>query len=94
MSGKININTESEIELIDEVKLAAKVILFNDDWHTFDEVINQIIKATGYNYEKAEAITYEVHNKGKAIVYSGELAKCIQVSSVLEEIQLRTEIQL
>ncbi|MCX8054697.1 MAG: ATP-dependent Clp protease adaptor ClpS [Ignavibacteria bacterium] len=94
MSEKININPESDIELIDEVKLAAKVILFNDDWHTFDEVINQIIKATGYNYEKAEAITYEVHNKGKAIVYSGELAKCIQVSSVLEEIQLRTEIQL
>jgi len=94
MSEKVNINPESDIELIDEVKLAAKVILFNDDWHTFDEVINQIIKATGYNYEKAEAITYEVHNKGKAIVYSGELAKCIQVSSVLEEIQLRTEIQL
>ncbi len=94
MSEQININPESEIELIDEVKLAAKVILFNDDWHTFDEVINQIIKATGYNYEKAEAITYEVHNKGKAIVYSGELAKCIQVSSILEEIQLRTEIQL
>lgn len=94
MAEKININPESDIELIDEVKLAAKVILFNDDWHTFDEVINQIIKATGYNYEKAEAITYEVHNKGKAIVYSGELAKCIQVSSVLEEIQLRTEIQL
>ncbi|HOK14803.1 MAG TPA: ATP-dependent Clp protease adaptor ClpS [Candidatus Kapabacteria bacterium] len=94
MSEQININPESEIELIDEVKLAAKVILFNDDWHTFDEVIYQIIKATGYNYEKAEAITYEVHNKGKAIVYSGELAKCIQVSSVLEEIQLRTEIQL
>lgn len=94
MSEQINISPESEIELIDEVKLAAKVILFNDDWHTFDEVIYQIIKATGYNYEKAEAITYEVHNKGKAIVYSGELAKCIQVSSVLEEIQLRTEIQL
>ena len=94
MSEQININPESEIELIDEVKLAAKVILFNDDWHTFDEVIYQIIKATGYNYEKAEAITYEVHNKGKAIAYSGELAKCIQVSSVLEEIQLRTEIQL
>lgn len=95
MAEKFDItNPEIEIATTDDVKLAAKVILFNDDWHTFDEVIYQIIKATGYNYEKAEAITYEVHNKGKAIVYSGSLAECIRVSSVLEEIQLRTEIQL
>jgi ATP-dependent Clp protease adapter protein ClpS len=94
MAEKININPDIEFELIDDVKLAAKVILFNDDWHTFDEVINQIIKATGYPYEKAEALTFEVHNRGKAVVYSGSLAKCIEVSSILEEIQLLTEIQL
>jgi len=69
------------------------VVLFNDDYHTFDEVIHQIIKATGCSRERAEQLTWEVHNKGRSIVYNGELMKCIKVSAVLEEIQLRTEIQ-
>lgn len=76
-----------------DVNFPAKVILFNDDFHTFDEVIAQIIKAINCSYEKAEAITWEAHNKGKAIVYSGELSECLRVSSVLEEIALHTQIE-
>jgi ATP-dependent Clp protease adaptor protein ClpS len=72
----------------------AKVILFNDDVHTFDEVITQIIKAVRCSREKAEALTWEVHNSGKAVVYTGELTRCVQVSSVLEEIQLMTQIEV
>jgi ATP-dependent Clp protease adaptor protein ClpS len=70
-----------------------KVVLFNDNYHTFDEVINQIIKATRCGKEKAEAHTWEVHNKGRSIVYDGEMGECLRVSAVLEEINLRTEIQ-
>lgn len=74
------------------IGLAFKVILYNDDWHTFDEVINQIIKAVGCSYELARNLTFEVHVKGKAIVYSGEMKDCLRVSSILEEIALNTEI--
>jgi ATP-dependent Clp protease adaptor protein ClpS len=70
-----------------------KVVLFNDDYHTFDEVIHQIIKAVRCSREKAERHTWEVHNKGRSIVYDGEMSECLRVSSVLEEINLRTEIQ-
>ncbi len=72
--------------------IASRVILFNDDWHTFDEVIAQIIKATNCSFEKARALTFEVHVKGKAVVYSGELKECLRVSSILEEIALHTQI--
>jgi ATP-dependent Clp protease adapter protein ClpS len=70
-----------------------KVVLFNDDYHTFDEVIHQIMKATGCGKQKAEAHTWEVHNKGKSIVFDGDMGKCLRVSSILEEIHLKTEIQ-
>lgn len=70
------------------------LILFNDSHHDFDEVINQIIKATGYGYDKAESITMEVHNKGRAAVVMGALNKCIAAQSVLEEIALRTSIEV
>lgn len=72
--------------------IASRVLLFNDDWHSFDEVIAQIIKATKCSFEKARALTFEVHVKGKAIVYSGELKECLRVSSILEEIALHTQV--
>jgi ATP-dependent Clp protease adaptor protein ClpS len=88
---------EEEVQIDEDIgdgtTNAAKVILFNDDWHTFDEVINQIIKATGCSLEKAESLTWEVHNKGKALVYSGEMHECLRVSGVLEEINLHTQIE-
>ena len=71
----------------------AKVVLFNDDIHTFEEVIGQLIKATGCSSSRAEALAWEVHASGKAIVFTGELRRCIIVSSILEEIQLMTQIE-
>lgn len=72
----------------------AKVILFNDDVHTFDEVITQLIKALQCTSQHAESLAWEVHNNGKAVVYTGELVKCMEVSGVLEEIQLMTQIEV
>lgn len=72
----------------------AKVILFNDEIHTFDEVIGQLIRATGCSTQKAEALAWEVHTRGKAIVFTGELARCVTVSGILEEIALMTQIEV
>ncbi|MCS6990040.1 MAG: ATP-dependent Clp protease adaptor ClpS [Chloroherpetonaceae bacterium] len=82
---------ESDIDTITDEPF--KVVLFNDDYHTFEEVINQIIKATRCSRSKAEALTWEVHNKGKSIVFDGSMEECLRVSSILEEIRLKTEIQ-
>jgi ATP-dependent Clp protease adaptor protein ClpS len=76
------------------IQTPAKVILFNDEAHTFEEVIGQIIKATGCDLARAEALTWEVHNTGKAMVFEGEVPRCVRVSSVLEEIDLVTHIEV
>lgn len=85
---------DAESDVDEAVQLPAKVILFNDEIHTFDEVITQIIKATGVDLERAEALTWEVHNTGKAVVFEGEMTRCVQVSHVLEEIELMTRIEM
>ncbi|HSD63115.1 MAG TPA: ATP-dependent Clp protease adaptor ClpS [Ignavibacteriaceae bacterium] len=72
--------------------LLSRVLLFNDNWHTFDEVIFQLIKAIGCTYDIARGFAFEVHVKGKCIVYNGEIKDCLKVSSVLEEIALSTQI--
>jgi len=85
--------TLEEVEEINELGFDTRVILFNDEIHSFDEVINQIIKAINCNFEKATQITTEAHKNGKAEVYCGELAESIRISSVLNEIFLKTQIE-
>jgi len=70
-----------------------RVVLFNDEVHTFEEVIRQLMKATGCTRSTAESHAWTVHTKGKAEVYEGTFEECFQVQSVLKEIQLVTEIQ-
>jgi ATP-dependent Clp protease adapter protein ClpS len=72
----------------------ARVILFNDELHTFEEVITQLIKALRCSQDKAEALTWEVHTSGRAVVYTGELARAMEVSSILQEIELMTQIEV
>ena len=70
------------------------LILFNDSSHDFEEVITQVMRATGYGYNKAEEITMEAHNKGRAVVLTGELDQCLRAQMILEEISLRTTIEV
>ena len=72
----------------------SKVILFNDNVHSFDEVIMQLMKAIHCTPDQGEAYAWEVHTRGKACVYAGEIPECLRVSSVLEEIALHTQIEM
>lgn len=83
--------TQHDLEVLTTTE-NAQVKLINDDWHTFPEVIHQIIKATGCSIQKAEKCTNEVHYNGFSIVYSGQVESCLEVSAVLEEIDLTTEV--
>jgi ATP-dependent Clp protease adaptor protein ClpS len=84
---------EYEVLELEDVVLIAKVILYNDELHTFEEVSEQLVKAIQCNYEQAEALTFEVHTRGKAMVYEGNIEDCLKVSGILQEIALLTEIQ-
>jgi ATP-dependent Clp protease adaptor protein ClpS len=83
---------EKDVDVL--IEQPARVILFNDEVHSFDEVIGQIIKAIGCDAMKAEALTWEVHNSGKAMVFEGQMTECLRVSHVLEEITLNTQIEV
>ncbi len=69
------------------------VILYNDDVHSFDEVILQVQKATGCSLERAAAITFEAHNNGKAVCFTGPLERCEIVAAKLQEIRLNVTLE-
>jgi ATP-dependent Clp protease adapter protein ClpS len=68
------------------------VILYNDDVHTFDEVILQVQKATGVSLRTAFEITLEAHTMGRAVCFRGSLQDCERVAAILRQIQLHVEI--
>lgn len=47
------------------------LVLFNDDFNTFDFVIDTLIEVCGHTMEQAETCTWIVHYKGKCAVKSG-----------------------
>ena len=75
------------------IGLSPKVVVHNDEIHTFEEVALQIAKATGCSFDRGMKFADEIDRKGRAIVFSGEIDKCLVVSSILEEIALHTQIE-
>lgn len=69
------------------------VILFNDDYHAFDEVVAQVQKATGCSPGEAFQITFTAHTNGQAVAYIGAKPQCEQVAKVLREIDLHVELE-
>ncbi len=60
-------NQESQ-ELLEDSK---SLILFNDDFNTFDFVIDTLIDVCGHDHLQAEQCALIVHHKGKCAVKSG-----------------------
>ncbi|MFW5761887.1 MAG: ATP-dependent Clp protease adaptor ClpS [Cyclobacteriaceae bacterium] len=66
-------------EVLQEVKeeiLSSDVkdlVVFNDDYNTFDHVINTLIKVCKHTPEQAEQCTWIIHYKGKCAVRKGTL---------------------
>lgn len=48
------------------------LMLYNDDYHTFDFVIKALIEICKHKPEQAEQCTYMVHYKGKCDVRKGK----------------------
>ena len=47
------------------------VVLFNDEEHTFQYVIETLMKVFGYPEEKSFTLALQAHNDGRSIVWSG-----------------------
>ena len=69
------------------------VILLNDDFHAFEEVIVQLMRATSCSSQRAEAIAWEAHSKGETICFTGSRERAELAASILEEIELRVRLE-
>ena len=89
----LDVLVEEDVATEERVDAPWRVIVFNDEIHTFDEVIRQIVKATGCPENQAEKHAWTIHTRGKDNVFEGDFFDCFQVQGILREIQLVTEIE-
>jgi ATP-dependent Clp protease adaptor protein ClpS len=47
------------------------VILENDDYHSFEFVVEVLCKSLGYTVERAYQYTLQAHTTGRAVVWTG-----------------------
>lgn len=63
---------ESEILLEDLLdQEALDLVVFNDDFNTFEHVIQVLMKVCKHSHEQAEQCTLIIHYKGKCAVKKG-----------------------
>mgnify|MGYP006096654087 FL=1 len=76
-------------ELIDKKDL----IVYNDDYNTFDHVIDSLVKVCKHEFIQAEQCTWLIHYKGKCQVKRGEYEKLEPLCTALLDRGISAEIE-
>ena len=82
-------NTEVEEKIVDEMDL----IVYNDDYNTFDFVIESLQKICKHEPEQAIQCTWIIHFKGKCQVKRGVYDELEPMCTALLERGITAEIQ-
>lgn len=94
MAGGTVVLPEREVEEIQGTPGGEwRVVVFDNDHNTFDEVIGILQIATGCSLEEAEMETWEIHHQGRSIVhYAGE-EECRRVAEVIATIGIQVVVE-
>lgn len=69
------------------------VIVYDNDYNTFDEVISILMQATGCSVQEASMETWEIHHLGKSVVHHGSRTECERAARIIATIGIRVEVR-
>lgn len=72
----------------------AQLLVYNDDFNTFDWVIQCFMEVCNHTFEQSEQLSLIVHYKGKAIVKTGNLENLKPMKDALVERGLSAVIEV
>lgn len=81
------------IEVVLKEEATKALILYNDDFNTFDFVIECLVKVCGHDVLQAEQCAHLVHYKGKCVVKNGTYNKLKPLCESLLEKGLTAKIE-
>lgn len=68
-------------------------VIFNNDYNTFEEVVETLAYATGCTMEEAYMEAWEAHHYGEASVHFSTQEVCCAVACIISNIGVRTEVR-
>jgi ATP-dependent Clp protease adaptor protein ClpS len=92
MSTKEKIQEQIDSDVLEKEVPKHEIILYNDDVHTFDYVIDALIDVCEHDYIQAEQCTVLVHYKGKCGVKTGDYEELKPKCTKLLQLGLSAEI--
>lgn len=89
------LDTDSDVLTApEEVAVEDKqIVVYNDDFNTFDHVIDSLIKVCKHDPIQAEQCTFLIHHKGKCSVKKGSYEKLEPMCTALLERGITAEIE-
>jgi ATP-dependent Clp protease adaptor protein ClpS len=94
---KEQLELESDVDVLEapqELAIAGKqLIVYNDDFNTFDHVIDSLIKVCKHDPIQAEQCTFLIHYKGKCSVKKGTYEELEPMCTALLERGITAEIE-
>ena len=81
------------IEIILKEEATKALVLYDDDFNSFEHVIDSLIKVCDHDLLQAEQCTHLVHYKGKCVVKNGTFKKLKPLCESLLERGLTARIE-
>lgn len=97
----VSINTDVKFDEFEDVLVEddistgerSQIIVYNDDYNTFDWVIQCFMEVCNHSHEQAEQLSILVHFKGKASVKTGSMSILKPMKDALVERGLSAVIE-
>jgi ATP-dependent Clp protease adaptor protein ClpS len=84
---------QESIDSSESTGFGKELILYNDDFNTFDFVIDTLIEVCSHYPEQAEQCAIVAHTKGKCGVKTGEYEELIPIHAEMMKRGLTTKIE-
>ena len=88
----IDTDIEDLLKSVEEKQKESRVILYNDDFNSFDHVVESLMEVLKCPEEEAYVYTLQAHKTGRATIKKGTRYECEKVAVSLSILNLTTEV--
>ena len=92
MSFEFDIQEEVLVADVIDQNNIRDLMVYNDDFNTFEHVINTLIKVCKHDVHQAEQCTYLIHYKGKCSVKKGMFEDLKPMREGISEVGIKAAI--
>ncbi len=84
---------EEDVLTIEDTDINKKLVIYNDDFNSFDHIINCLVKYCKHTAEQAEQSAWIIHTKGKYSVKEGSFDSLKPMEEALTENGIDAKIE-